>query len=119
MNQEFFDAKAVLKIHPHEFMSKFLSENVRPDGRNFEKMRKIMINSGSITNLDGSCLVKTGHTIFLTTIRAEIGNITSLQPNGEFILKINLLELSSPKFHIKKETDDIQHHVTYLMNNIL
>lgn len=114
-----YDALAFQKIQPLEFYKKFMSENVRPDGRSFENSRKVSISCGSIETADGSCLCKVGHTTFLTGIRAELGQSTDLTPNGELILKIHLPELASPKFSFRKDIEAPQSVLKELISSII
>lgn len=114
-----YDAFAFQKIQPFEFYKKFMNENIRPDGRNFESSRKININLGSIESSDGSCLCKIGQTTFLCGIRAELGESTDLNPTGEIILKIHLPELSSPKFAFRKDIEAPQAVLKELISSII
>lgn len=75
------------RIQPHEYLSRFLAEGYRPDGRsvgNYEA-RQPAINVGSISSADGSALVKLGETTVLCGIRAEIAEPDLSSPRTGFL----------------------------------
>jgi exosome complex component RRP43 len=60
-------------IYPSEFYNKFLSQNVRPDGRSLLSVRKTSVSVGSITSAAGSSFVRLGHTSVVAGVKGEIG----------------------------------------------
>lgn len=41
------EADAFRKLHPLEFLKRFLSQNLRPDGRPLQKERKLVTSLGA------------------------------------------------------------------------
>lgn len=57
-------------INPVKYYKDYLSNNIRPDGRNFTKFRSIALNVDSISTADGSAIVKLGNTTVVCGIKA-------------------------------------------------
>ncbi|XP_046852927.1 exosome complex component RRP43-like isoform X2 [Xenia sp. Carnegie-2017] len=84
---------------PLEYYRKFLSENIRPDGRDLLQFRNTVVNIGSIATAEGSCIVKLGNTTVVCGIKAELANPKSDYPKWGFIVpNIDLSALCSPRF---------------------
>jgi len=66
------EPSAFLKIHPLEYYKKFLTQNVRPDGRKLNTIRKTIISTGSLNTAEGSSLIKMGNTSVICGIKAEV-----------------------------------------------
>lgn len=95
----FIDADTFRKIHPHEYLRRFTSQGVRPDGRTFEKFRPTLINTGSISTANGSALVRIGNTMVVCGIKAEIAEPTLDHPRRGYVIpNVDLSPICSPKF---------------------
>lgn len=90
--QEALKASIFQRLHPRVYLERFLSENIRPDGREFDEWRDVSVNVGapkvftsfwvpkvqphvgigSITTADGSALVRLGNTTIVCGVKAEI-----------------------------------------------
>lgn len=57
-------------IHPVKYYRDFLNHDVRPDGRELNQFRPIVINVNSIGTSDGSAIVKIGNTTVVCGIKA-------------------------------------------------
>ena len=66
-------AEAFKKIYPELYYDKYLSHNVRPDGRTPEKVRETNISVNSIETADGSAFVKLGNSTAIAGIKAQVG----------------------------------------------
>jgi len=60
-------------VYPSEFYNKFLSNNIRPDGRTLEAVRKTSVSFGSITSAVGSAFLKQGNTSITAGVKLEYG----------------------------------------------
>lgn len=58
----------------------YLSHNIRPDGREFDKYRPIIVNLGSISTADGSAIAKIGGTTVVCGIKAVRNKSYNNQP---------------------------------------
>ncbi|KAI8372498.1 ribosomal protein S5 domain 2-like protein [Blakeslea trispora] len=87
------------RIQPHEYLKRFLGQNVRPDGRLLNEFRKTMITSGAITTADGSAMVRLGGTTVVCGIKAEVCEPKIEAPGqGYLVPNVELSPLCSPKF---------------------
>lgn len=60
------------RIQPHEYLKRFLEQQVRPDGRLLNQFRKTMITSGAISTANASAMVRLGGTTVVCGIKAEV-----------------------------------------------
>jgi len=63
------------KLYPKEFLKKYTSQGIRPDGRKLERARKLGISGGTITSASGSAVVSLNHTRVVAGVRAELGRV--------------------------------------------
>ncbi|KAJ3339573.1 Exosome complex component RRP43 [Gonapodya sp. JEL0774] len=72
------DAPTFARLHPAEYLRRFLAQGVRPDGRPYApkthsaKFRKTLVNVGSISTAEGSATVRLGKTTVLCGIKAQV-----------------------------------------------
>ncbi|KXS13479.1 exosome complex exonuclease RRP43-like protein [Gonapodya prolifera JEL478] len=99
------DAPTFARLHPAEYLRRFLAKNVRPDGRPYApalrtaKFRKTMVNVGSISTSEGSATVRLGKTTVLCGIKAEVAAPPIDSPdNGYLVPNVELPPMSSPNF---------------------
>lgn len=115
-----FESKAFRKIHPAEFNRRFLQEDVRQDGRDFEKFRKTTMTKGAITTGNGSATVRIGNTTIVCGIKAEVGEPQLSEPDkGYLVPNIELSPLCSNKFRPGPPSDEAQvlsEHLNRLFN---
>lgn len=57
-------------IHPVKYYRDFLNNDIRPDGRQLNTFRPVIINVDSIGTADGSAIVKIGNTTVVCGIKA-------------------------------------------------
>eukprot|EP00051_Salpingoeca_urceolata_P029560 m.490271 g.490271 ORF g.490271 m.490271 type:complete len:290 (+) comp27741_c0_seq1:33-902(+) len=67
-------AETFKKVHPTEYLRRFVSQDVRPDGRTLWQFRKATVNVGSVSTAHGSSLVRLGQTTVVCGIKAELAN---------------------------------------------
>lgn len=60
-------------IHPVKYYRDFLNHDLRPDGRELDQFRPVVINVDSIGTADGSSIVKIGNTTVVCGIKAVSG----------------------------------------------
>ena len=65
------------KLYPREFLKKFTSQGVRPDGRKLERARKLNVAAGTITSASGSAVVTLGATRVVAGVRAELARVAT------------------------------------------
>lgn len=61
-------------LHPVKYYRDYLSHNIRPDGRELDKFRPVVVNAGTISTADGSAIVKLGKTTIVCGIKAVMLN---------------------------------------------
>lgn len=92
-------AKQYRSLHPTKFYRDYLSNGIRPDGREFNKFRPVVINSGSIATADGSAIAKVGDTTVICGIKLELCKPKAERPNEGFLIpNIELHPICSPRF---------------------
>ncbi|KAL7422627.1 hypothetical protein Q5752_001918 [Cryptotrichosporon argae] len=97
------------RLHPDQYLSRFLARGYRPDGRKLAASRAASVNAGSIATADGSALVRLGDTTVVCGIKAEVAEPDSARPNEGFIVpNIDLPALCSPKFKPGPPGDEAQ-----------
>ncbi|KAG9020729.1 hypothetical protein FS837_007928 [Tulasnella sp. UAMH 9824] len=93
------DAKTFQRLHPRAYLERFLSEGIRPDGREPTTWRDVSLNAGSISTAEGSALVRLGNTTIVCGIKAEIAEPDLDRPEHGFIVpNVDLPAICSPKF---------------------
>lgn len=73
-------ADAFQKLYPREFLARFVSDGIRPDGRPVGRCRPTTIGLNVISTADGSAMVKTGSTTALAGVKLELSSPTEEQP---------------------------------------
>eukprot|EP00128_Syssomonas_multiformis_P010230 Colp12_sorted_trinity150504_noHs@26308 len=112
-------AETFKKIRPAEYYKKFLTENIRPDGRDLWKVRKIALDIGSISSANGSALVRLGHTSVMCGIKAELADPQDDKPSSGYIIpNVDLPPLCGPKFRPGPPAEEAQ-VLTAFMNDVL
>lgn len=88
------------KLHPREFTTRFLEQNIRPDARALDAVRHVRVASGSLAaSCYGSALVRLGGTSVVAGVRAELGALPT-EPSDALLVVANveLLPICSPRF---------------------
>ncbi|KDQ64066.1 hypothetical protein JAAARDRAFT_166025 [Jaapia argillacea MUCL 33604] len=99
VEQDALKASTFQRLHPRVYLERFIAENVRPDGREFDEWRDITVNVGSISTADGSALVRMGDTTIVCGVKAEIAEPELDIPGEGFLVpNLDLPALCSPKF---------------------
>ncbi|XP_018572080.1 exosome complex component RRP43-like [Anoplophora glabripennis] len=102
-------AKQYKSLHPAKYYRDYLSHNIRPDGRDFDKFRPIILNVCSIDTADGSAIAKIGRTTVVCGIKAEFCKPKAETPREGFIVpNLELPPLCSPKFRPGPPSDQAQ-----------
>lgn len=57
-------------LHPLKYYRDYLAHNIRPDGRDLDKFRPVVVNVGTISTANGSAVVKVGKTTVVCGIKA-------------------------------------------------
>lgn len=86
-------------IQPLEYYKKYFAEKVRPDGRDLWASRPTSINIGSLSNADGSALVRLGNTVVICGIKLELASPKADEPKkGYLIPNVDLPALCAAHF---------------------
>lgn len=73
-------------LQPLEYLSKFLEQGVRPDERELEAPRSLVINTGALSTANGSALVRLGDTVVICGVKAELANPHFDRPGEGYIV---------------------------------
>ncbi|CAG9855645.1 unnamed protein product [Phyllotreta striolata] len=96
-------------LHPVKYYREFLSQGIRPDGREFNTFRPILLNVGSINTADGSAIAKVGNTTVVCGIKAELCKPKPDAPDCGFVVpNLELPPLCSAKFRPGPPSDQAQ-----------
>ncbi|KAK4686418.1 exosome complex component RRP43, partial [Tremellales sp. Uapishka_1] len=107
------------RLHPTQYLSRFLAQGYRPDGREVLGWRDVSVNVGSISTSDGSSLVRMGDTTIVCGIKAEIAEPSMSTPtHGYLVPNVDLPALCSPKFKPGPPGDEAQ-TLSNQMNDLL
>ncbi|KAL7282756.1 hypothetical protein ACG7TL_004231 [Trametes sanguinea] len=107
--QDALKALTFQRLHPKTYLERFLSEDLRPDGRELDEWRDISVNVGSISTADGSALVRLGSTTVVCGVKAEIAEPELDKPQDGFLVpNLDLPAICSPKFKPGPPTDEAQ-----------
>jgi exosome complex component RRP43 len=93
------NAQIFQRLHPKAYLERFLAERVRPDGREVEEWRDLIVHVGSISTADGSAVVRLGETTIVCGVKAEIAEPDLEQPTDGFLgsyLKLVDMSLEPP-----------------------
>ncbi|GAA5854889.1 hypothetical protein JCM5353_005072 [Sporobolomyces roseus] len=101
------------RLHPSPYLTKFLDQNVRPDGRPLHKSNNVWrdasVNLGSVSTAPSSALVRLGNTTIVCGITLEIAPPEISTPYQGFIVpNIDLSSLCSPIFRPGPPSDESQ-----------
>ena len=97
--EETHAASAFQKLHPRAYYQRFLSKNVRPDGRSRSSRRAMRLSCGTISSADGSALANLGHTKVVCGVRYMVGVPSSSAPcDGHVDVRVHLPPLCSSKY---------------------
>lgn len=96
-------------IHPVKYYRDFLSHDLRPDGRELDQFRPVVINMDSIGTADGSAIVKLGNTAVVCGIKAELARPSAAYPeHGIVVPNIELTPACSPKLRPGAPSEEAQ-----------
>ena len=79
------NAQIFQRLHPKAYLERFLAERVRPDGREAEEWRDLIVHVGSISTANGSAVVRLGETTIVCGVKAEIAEPDLEQPTDGFL----------------------------------
>jgi len=102
-------AKQYKSLHPTKYYRDYLTHDIRPDGRELDKYRPVIINANTVSTADGSAIVKIGNTSVICGIKAELCAPKAETPNEGFLIpNVELPPLCSPKFKPGPPSDQAQ-----------
>ncbi|KAI8089210.1 Opa-interacting protein OIP2 [Halteromyces radiatus] len=87
------------RIQPHEYMRRFIDQQVRPDGRLLDRFRDTLVTSNVISTANASSMVRLGGTTVVCGIKAEVCEPNLDLPDQGFLVpNVELSPLCSAKF---------------------
>eukprot|EP00128_Syssomonas_multiformis_P018211 Colp12_sorted_trinity150504_noHs@17687 len=76
-----------------------IEQDIREDGRRRKDYRHFTIETGVVSNTNGSARLRLGSTDILVGVKAEIGEPTIESPhNGRVVVSVDCSATSSPSF---------------------
>ncbi|RKP20644.1 hypothetical protein ROZALSC1DRAFT_12449 [Rozella allomycis CSF55] len=94
-----FEAQVYKQIYPREFLSRFLQNGLRPDGRKVDQQRPLETAVDCISTADGSCLLKLGKTSVLCGVKAHVTQPSLAHANKGYIVpNVDLNPMCSPSY---------------------
>ncbi|KAK9875851.1 hypothetical protein WA026_009638 [Henosepilachna vigintioctopunctata] len=106
-------------LHPIKYYRDHINNHIRPDGRELNKFRPVLVNIGSINTSDGSALAKVGDTTVICGIKAELCSPKVESPDQGFLIpNVELPPLCSSKFKPGPPSEEAQ-VVTQLLADIV
>lgn len=114
------DQEVFRKVHPREYLKRFLVNDVRPDGRAPFSTRKVSVSTGSIATAIGSAMLKLGRT---TVVAGVHGTLIQPPPGtldqGIVDVAVELLSAASPNHRTGRTSDDASCLTEYVRSLIL
>ena len=93
------DSETFAEISPIEYNRKFISQKTRSDGRGLLDFRTARVQINAISTANGSSQVRTGKTLVVCGIKAQIASPTVEAPkNGYIVVNVDLPPNCSSKF---------------------
>ncbi|PXF42282.1 Exosome complex component RRP43 [Gracilariopsis chorda] len=84
------------KVHPKEYLKRFIDKDVRPDGRAVSTARYLRLTIGSINTAVGSALVRLGNTTVLAGVNATLIRPNNANPDKGIVeVSVELLPTAS------------------------
>ena len=113
------DASAFRALHPKEYVARFLSESVRPDGRTFTAVRRLTAAVGTIDTANGSALVRLGKTAVVAGVVALVTFPSQAAPtHGMLEVTVHLSALCGRQYHAHRPSEDAQAMSQFLHRTI-
>eukprot|EP00697_Spironema_sp_BW2_P010326 gnl/Spiro4/25491_TR12714_c0_g1_i1.p1 gnl/Spiro4/25491_TR12714_c0_g1~~gnl/Spiro4/25491_TR12714_c0_g1_i1.p1 ORF type:complete len:288 (-),score=66.77 gnl/Spiro4/25491_TR12714_c0_g1_i1:329-1144(-) len=110
-------AEFLRKIRPLDFHLKFLSSEVRADGRTLHRVRNTTVSRGVVSSAEGSALVRVGSTSVLCGVKAEIGSPSEKEPGmGRVEINTEISSMCSPKCARWKDSEQAAAVVTAFLS---
>ncbi|KAK8814096.1 hypothetical protein WA158_007958 [Blastocystis sp. Blastoise] len=97
------EAESFKKVSPKIFYESFLEKSVRPDGREMNDCRSILVAPGNINTSQGSCIVRIGQTAMICGLKLEpVKHSGEINETGNIDVSVMLSPLCSTKFNVGK-----------------
>lgn len=101
------DQEVFRKVHPSEYLKRFLLNNVRPDGRSPVTSRRMSLTTGSIGTAVGSATLKLGRTMVTSGVHAVLTEPSVASPGQGFLeVYVELLSMASSNYRGGRISDD-------------
>ncbi|PWZ02431.1 hypothetical protein BCV70DRAFT_198713 [Testicularia cyperi] len=87
------------RLHPKAYLSRFLDDAIREDGRRLTSFRDTTVLLGSISTADGSAFIRIGNTSCVAAVKAEVAVPQLSRPGeGYLIPNVELPAVCSSRF---------------------
>jgi exosome complex RNA-binding protein Rrp42 (RNase PH superfamily) len=115
MPEEFSNEVLLQCFDEKEYLQKFLEQQIRVDGREFDQLRECSLSPAFLSQALGSSIVNLGGTKFTCGIECEVGKPSQDQPySGDIVFDVHLWSISSVKYDQRGKCDD-----AYLLESML
>eukprot|EP00878_Enallax_costatus_P024762 GHUV01026447.1.p2 GENE.GHUV01026447.1~~GHUV01026447.1.p2 ORF type:complete len:257 (+),score=63.39 GHUV01026447.1:321-1091(+) len=112
-------ADAFKRLYSEEYLDKFISEGVRPDGRGLGVCRPVTVAANAVGSADGSAIAKIGASTVLAGVRLEVMVPSSEAPGeGQLIVSVEMTPLATPDFRPGKQPG-IVHVIQQRLTDVL
>lgn len=74
------------RLHPATYLSRFLTNGIRPDGRTFDACRPVTVGRSTIDSAEGSCIVRLGNTVVIAGVKAELLDTSDEQFEDDLLI---------------------------------
>ena len=92
-------AEAFKQLYPEQYYAKFISANLRPDGRSLHDARAVSIGINPIGTADSSALVKIGETTAMAGIKLGVPpSLPQLAPCCKTVMLLTLFSFCCAPF---------------------
>ncbi|KAG0169514.1 Exosome complex component RRP43 [Apophysomyces sp. BC1034] len=96
------------RIQPHEYLRRFLDQEVRPDGRLLDQFRNTLITAGAISTTNASAMVRLGGTTVVCGIKAEVCEPKVEKPDEVTLPKAELSSAMTVEADASEQSQPIQ-----------
>jgi len=101
--------ESMRRVDAHELYVKFVSQQVRPDGRGLLKGRRVTVTPHTIATANGSSVVRLGATNVVCGIKAEVAvPLVATPTEGYVVPNVDLSPLCSSKYRPGPPSDAAQ-----------
>lgn len=89
------DTQVYKRLHPREYLDRYLGQSIRPDGRGISTARRAALSVGIVGSAVGSAMAKIGRTTVTAGVQATLSSPAPASPSsGSVELEVHILPLT-------------------------